>query len=136
MAEDLNQDGLVDVLVSTGSGLYLFWNSVAGLSSNAATAVRLTSSDTDAAVVADFNNDGFLDIASSGDSILDVCMNLGSSSFAAATTIVNVGEAFGLATGDYNGDGPVYIIHPSISSRYMCVDWIVCVNPICSCALY
>jgi tetratricopeptide (TPR) repeat protein len=97
---DLNKDGLMD-LVLAGSGIEILWNRRDGFESGARFDVPPQIAA--AAVVLDYDNDGFLDLALSGDHGVTIARNTGDGWVPQA--VAGTGLAAPLAALDHDGDG-------------------------------
>lgn len=109
---DLNNDGRLDILVNDGSGaINVVLNQGNGsFATPKSYAVTLNSAN---AVIADFNQDGFLDVAkgSFGVTSINIAFGNGDGSFTAATTYAGLGAPAYVAGGDMNGDGIIDIVN-------------------------
>jgi hypothetical protein len=107
-AGDLNGDGNLDLVVTSDSemhGVFIFYGAANG---TFGTPVPLNNGGS-GAIVADFNNDGYLDIAMSFDGRLAVYLGNGNGTFSAP--LLEKARVFPpLLAGDFNGDGTLDIV--------------------------
>jgi uncharacterized protein (TIGR03437 family) len=104
-AGDLNGDAVSDLVLLQSSSAYLFFG-VGNGTFRTGPSLTLGSAPR-SLVLADFNNDGKLDIAvSSGDtSVLTVLLGTGGGAFRISTFSTGCGPGMDLATGSFNRDG-------------------------------
>ncbi|RIL11783.1 MAG: hypothetical protein DCC75_01725 [Proteobacteria bacterium] len=112
---DLNQDGYLDLVTGSGSGIFVQLGQAGGTFRSAVSYQVGDLSGISALRLADINGDGRHDLIFAGgaggnDSTLSVALGNGNGSFAAASTYYQSSQtlsAIDIALGDLNGDGAV-----------------------------
>jgi hypothetical protein len=102
---DFNNDGVLDLVTTTGRDLYVqFGNGRGSWSKPTGT---LLSEAPNAVATGDFNSDGKLDVAfsSTSNSDLSVALGNGNGTFQTPTNYHAGSSPVGVQTGDFNGDG-------------------------------
>lgn len=125
---DLNHDGILDLAVSSYSGddvsIFLgLGDGNFGVSGSQNSAV-LVGSTPYFVVLADFNNDGDLDLATAnfGSDDVSVALGAGDGTFGASTQLSSGGNhPYGLSAGDLNGDGNLDLVTSNGASSTMSV---------------
>ena len=111
LSGDLNGDGFLDLLsVNTAAGtLSVLLNNGSGTGFSAAPGSPITvGANPRGAALADFNNDGKLDVlvaSNGGSGTLTLLPGLGTGEFSPALSITSAGAVQNIAVGDVNGDG-------------------------------
>lgn len=106
---DLNNDGNVDLVVSSNAGdVSVFLGTGTG-AFGASTTYAMTSS-LNSAALGDFNRDGLLDLAVDGSLSMFVRLNVGAGVFGAATTYPITAGGRGVTSADLNNDGYLDLI--------------------------
>jgi hypothetical protein len=116
-AADLNNDGNLDIVVPAQDDVYiLLGNGKFGFTQSAL--LGNGEGGAEGVTIADFNKDGIPDLAVSYgapyDTYVSVLLGIGNGTFQAPVNYpTNVGGAYGIASGDVNGDGILDIIASS-----------------------
>lgn len=121
VAADLNGDGNMDVVVpdiATGGVRVLFGDGDGTL--QAPVFYSTNGNIVSSALIADFNEDGFPDIAAVADRVY-IYLNNGSGSFSSATTYAVGSTPSGLTMGDFNMDGHLDLAVVNLNSSNMSV---------------
>lgn len=109
LARDLTGDGRVDVVVpsAVGNSLSVYLGDGTGGFTQAPGSPFAVGSAPSVVVSADFNGDGFLDLAcnNSGSNTVSLLLGNGAGGFALVSTLATGTFPRCLATGDFNGDG-------------------------------
>jgi RHS repeat-associated protein len=107
IAEDINGDGIPDVLVSNYSKDVVSVSIGKGDGTFYTPVPYATGTTPGSLAVGDFNGDGVPDLAvsNSGSSNVSVLLGNGDGSFQTQVPYATVGAASGIAVGDFNGDG-------------------------------
>lgn len=114
---DLNGDGRTDIVTGSGANVVIMLSNGDGTFN--VTTKSTTMSDAWGITLADVDNDGRLDIAttSNTDGKVAIFRNTGSGTFAAAASYQAIGSAGELTTGDFNGDGIVDIASSDLNGK-------------------
>ena len=118
---DLNTDGYTE-FISTGS-IYIFWGKDGGPDPNSSTV--LAEAD-EACLVADFNKDGYLDIAFDNDGGSDAGIYWGSSegySESQKTFLPTIQAQHNIETADFNKDGWLDVLFVNQHSNFNAIYW-------------
>jgi len=129
---DYNNDGFLDILITGYDGTNLISKIYKNNGNNTftkQTGIALTGVKSSSVAWGDYNNDGFLDILLTGNSVTSgnnyiskIYKNNGNNTFTEQTSIVLAGVRFGsVAWGDYNNDGYLDILlsgNISVLSNY------------------
>ncbi len=106
---DLNNDGIPDLATANPNSTNIGWAFMASNGSVSIGGTIPTSGGTPRAVtIADFNGDTIGDIIVAATNSIIICLGNGTGGFTVST--LNVGNPFGIASGDLNGDGNIDIV--------------------------
>ncbi|MEX1275436.1 MAG: FG-GAP-like repeat-containing protein [Bacteroidota bacterium] len=105
IAADVDADGKVDILASSGDSIVVFRGN--GNGTFVSPLYTFAGTATGNLVVADFNNDGVLDVvvACTGENRAAVLPGIGNGTFGARTLLNNGGALKSVVATDFNGDG-------------------------------
>lgn len=122
--EDVNNDGVLDLITSNGGSNLLYVNLGNSDGSFRSSITSMLGTLPRSLALGDFNRDGYLDVVSSAespDSALMISLGNGNGTFKAVTSFAASSDPRGVTAGDLNGDGYLDLVSMGFADGYMSV---------------